>query len=86
MILLLKLKKDEGNEINSNKTIANKSSGYKTEITEIIGSTPDVNNTINSEGFISLKYLSNFWRFLDSLLINCEIVLDWSWSKKMYNF
>ena len=86
MILLLKLKKDEGNEINSNKTIANKSSGYKTETTEIIGSTPDVNNTINSEGVVSLKYLSNFWRFLDSLLINCEIVLDWSWSKKMYNF
>ena len=30
---------------------------------------------------IPLKYLSNFWRFLDFSLINCEIELDLSWAK-----
>ena len=29
-----------------------------------------------------LKYLSNFWRFRDLPLINCEIELDLSWSKE----
>ena len=31
---------------------------------------------------IPLKYLSNFWKFLDLLLINCEIELDLSWTKE----
>ena len=31
---------------------------------------------------IPLKYLSNFWRTLDMLLINCEINLDLNWSKR----
>ena len=31
---------------------------------------------------MQLKYLMNFWRFLDLPLINCEIELDLSWSKK----
>ena len=30
---------------------------------------------------IPLKYLSNFWRFLDLPLINCERELDLSWTK-----
>ena len=29
-----------------------------------------------------VKYLSNFWRSLDLPLINCEIELDFSWSKE----
>ena len=29
-----------------------------------------------------VKYLSNFWRFLDLPLITCEIELDFSWSKE----
>ena len=37
--------------------------------------------TLNVEVTIPLKYLSNFWRFLDSALINCEIQLDLSWTK-----
>ena len=37
--------------------------------------------TLNVEVTIPLKYLSNFWRFLDSALINCEIQLDSSWTK-----
>ena len=31
---------------------------------------------------ISLKYLSNFWKFLILPLINCEIKLDLSWTKE----
>ena len=30
---------------------------------------------------IPLKYLSNFWSFLDLPLINCETELDLSWTK-----
>ena len=31
---------------------------------------------------VSLKYLSNFWRTLGMPLINCEINLILTWSKK----
>ena len=31
--------------------------------------------SLNVEATIPLKYLSNFWRFLDLLLINCEVEL-----------
>ena len=30
---------------------------------------------------VPLKFLSNFWRTLEMLLINCEINLDLNWSK-----
>ena len=36
---------------------------------------------LNAEVTIPLKYLSNFWRFLDLPLINCEIEVDLSWTK-----
>ena len=36
---------------------------------------------LNVEVTIPLKCLSNFWRFLDLPLINCEIELDLSWTK-----
>ena len=65
-----------------------KSFKYKTKI---VGKTPvrlgnerDANrqvvSTLNVEVTIPLKYLSNFWRFLDLSLINCEIELDLLWS------
>ena len=38
--------------------------------------------TLNVEVTTPLKYLSNFWRSLDLLLINCEIGLDLSWTKE----
>ena len=61
---------------------------YKTSIT---GSTYNVAATpedyvANEEGTekvkiaVPLKYLSNFWRTLDILLINCEVSLNLSWS------
>ena len=31
---------------------------------------------------VPLKYLSNFWRTLEKPLINFEVNLDLSWSKK----
>ena len=41
---------------------------------------PNNNNILDAE--VPLRYLSNFWRSLDLLLINCEIELDLSWSKE----
>ena len=71
-----------GNKINNNKTIASKSFEYKTKL---IGSTPNDNNTLNVEVVVPLKNLSNFWRYLDFPLINCEI-RTWSViSKNIYN-
>ena len=71
---------DEANEnntvnyrVNNEKTAASKSFEYKTKIT---GSTPDDNNILDTEVVVPLKYLSNFWRYLDLPLINWEIKLD----------
>ena len=36
-------------------------------------------NTLDIEVVAPLKYMSNFWRFLDLLFINGEIELDLSW-------
>ena len=64
--------------INSNKTITSKSFKYKTKL---IGRTPNNDNISDAEVVFPLKYLSNFWRFLDFPLINCNIELDLTWSK-----
>ena len=70
---------DDGNKINNNKTITSKCFEYKTKIMRW---TPDDNNTLNTEIVVSLKYVSNFWRFFNLPLINCEIKLESLWSKK----
>ena len=36
---------------------------------------------MNAEVAAPLKYLSNFWKYLDLPLINCRIELDLTWSK-----
>ena len=46
---------------------------------KITGSTGD-DVTKNVEIMLPLKYLSNFWRTLEMLLINCEINLILTWS------
>ena len=57
---------------------------YKTSITE---NTYDGNggdervDKNKTEIFVPLKHLSNFWRTLNILLINCEIELVLTWSK-----
>ena len=48
----------------------------------MIGRTPADNNTLNGEVVAPLKYLSDFRRFLDLSLINCETDFDLSWPKK----
>ena len=69
---------DDGNKISNSKTITSKSFEYKTKI---IAGTPD-DNTLNAEVVVPLKYLSSFWRSLDLRIINYEIELDLSCSKK----
>ena len=60
--------------------------------TKIVGKTPEIPPqpgnagdanwaTLNVEVTIPLKYLSNFWRFLDLPLIKCEVELDLPWAK-----
>ena len=66
------------NRINNKKTIRTKSFEYKTKL---IGNTPDDNDIIDAEVVVPLKYLSNFWRSRDLLLINCEIKLNLKWTK-----
>ena len=61
---------DANNRINNNKTMTSKSFKYKTKV---IGRIPDGKKTLDTEVAVLLKCLSNFWRFLDLLLINCEI-------------
>ena len=63
----------------NSKTITSKSFEYKTKL---IGSTPNNDIMLDAEVVVPLKYLSNFWRYFDLPLINCEIDLDWSWSKE----
>ena len=43
---------------------------------------PAANGGKNLEIFVTLKYLSNFWRILEMPLINCEIRLILTWSQK----
>ena len=69
---------DNDNKINNNKIITNKSFEYNTKI---IQSTSNTKNILNAEVFVSLKYLSNFWRSLDLPLINRQIELDLTWTK-----
>ena len=45
------------------------------------GSARDINNTKDVKIAVPLKYLSNFWRTLEVLLINCEINLITAWSE-----
>ena len=64
--------------MNNNKATTSKSFEYKTKL---IGSTPNNDYRSDAEVVVPLKYLSNFWRSLYLLLINCEIELDLSWSR-----
>ena len=65
--------------INNNKTTISKFFENKTKI---IRNTPNSNNILDAEVIALLKSLSNFWRSLDFLLMNCEIKLDLRWTKK----
>ena len=66
--------KDDGND----NTTQSESFRYKIKITV---KTLAAGNTKNVEIGVLLKYLSNFWRPLEMLLINCEVNLILTWSK-----
>ena len=64
---------ENDNTINNNKTTTSIYFKYKTKT---IGRTSNNNSRLNAEVAIPLKYLINFCRYLDLLLINCEIEID----------
>ena len=47
---------------------------FKSKI-KITGNAPADGNTEDVEIIVPLKYLSNFWKTLEMLLINCEVNL-----------
>ena len=55
------------------------SESFKSKI-EITGKTPAAGNEKDVEIKAPLKHLSNFWRTLETLLINCEVNLILTWS------
>ena len=65
-------------KINNNRTITRESFEYKTKLT---GTTQNNKNILGTEVVVPLKYLSNFLRSLDLLLINCETEIALAWSK-----
>ena len=56
------------------------SKSFKSKV-KITGKTSNNGNTKDVEIIVPLKYLSNFWRTLEMLLINCEVNLILTWSK-----
>ena len=55
------------------------SESFKSKI-KITGKTPAAGNEKDVEIMVPLKYLSNFWRTLEMLLINCEVNLILTWT------
>ena len=53
---------------------------FKSKV-KITGKTANDGNTKDVEINVPLKYLSNFWRTPEMLLINCEVSLKLTWSK-----
>ena len=62
-----------------NDNLAN-SESFKSKV-KITGKTPNNGNTKDVEIVVPLKYLSNFWRTLETSLINCEVNLILTRSK-----
>ena len=67
---------DDGDIADFDGANANDSFNFKTKIT---GQTNN-NGIINVEIMVPLKHLSNFWRTLETPLINCEVELFLTWS------
>ena len=71
-----------GNIVDFNGANATDSFNFKTKIT---GQTDNNGIIDNVEIMGPLKYLGNFWRTLEMLLINCEVELILTWSAGCYN-
>ena len=69
--------RNNNNEI-AEFALANTTDSFKFEA-KITGQTED-DGTKDVEIMVPLKYLSNFWRTLEMLLINCEVNLISTWS------
>ena len=65
-----------GNIVDFTATNTTDSFKFKTKIT---GQTGDDGRIDNVEIMVPLKYLNNFWRTLEMLLINCEVNLILTW-------
>ena len=83
------LNDDDPPTIHYNADTITNSESFKCK-SSITGKTSNANNNSEQENtkpkrnleiVVPLKYLSNFWRSLDMLLINCEISLTLTWSK-----
>ena len=55
------------------------SESFKSKI-KITGNTPADSNTKDVKMIVPVKYLSNFWRTIETSLINCEVILILTWS------
>ena len=73
---------DDANEnndaVNYRINIKKEKSKYFEYETKITGNIQAVNNRLDGEVLVPLKYLSNFWRSLDLPLVKWEIELDLS--------
>ena len=67
---------NNGDITDFNGANATYSLNFKTKIT---GQTDNGRKTKNVEIMVPLRYLSNFWRTLETLLINCEVNLILNW-------
>ena len=68
---------NDGNIVDFNGANTTDSFNFKTKIAR----QTDDNGRIDNVGIMGpLKYLSNFWRTLEMLLINCEVNLILTWS------
>ena len=81
---LYKYKRDEPPEANDIADLtANNSSSFKYKIS-LLGDRNVVDGIVrlNVKVVVPLKYLSNFFRSLEMLLINCKIKLNLTWKKE----
>ena len=78
MIIIQKYPEVYANTRKMIQTITTQSKSFKSKI-KITGKTPAAGNTKDVEIIVPLKYLSNFWRTLEMLLINCEVNLILTW-------
>ena len=73
---------DEVNGTANENNVANyrRNNNRKTKSRFFEYKTPAIASRLDTKVVVPLKCLINFWRFLDLVLINCEIDFDLSWS------
>ena len=81
---LYQYKRDEPPEANAIADLtADTSSSFKYKIDLLGDPVPDCNKArLSVKVVVPLEYLSNFFRSLEMLLINCKVKLNLTWKKK----